>query len=470
MIEQKESEKELVVFDSAHLAAWSARKMRKAAKAEKAAATMEEEWSEQILLNEILRVCLQKAADLLGVYNSDGLVITMNDCVTWAVEAAIAKTAEQYQFYDNTFNFIDAPVINGWNSFRFTCRFSNGNLKQEVGAALTCWRRMSGYNVSSSVFINFAIVLFLQHAGFVFYDLDGQEIADAFKILAAPESQLGKIELCLGNRPQVVFSQPAYGGRFFPAVFYPVGLPENTAEETEEWEDLALRLPLTLYRVVNMWASACQLEATERLRQYDPAAGIAVQTDDRAWDYSFEEAVRMAIDIYIRLEEYAQAKQKPVWGETWQTVLPGSGLPEELAPKTTAHPEKNIEYVRVIPRVAKAKLAKWRQYSGSDNNKAMMALTTLLQLYGLYVSDAADDNLPPLQVMSLWQYFRMAKGHELYVLRERDLLHLRDDRMTNPIRILDELFYRYDQDYFIGSTTENEEVSAERVVKRKIKR
>ena len=93
MIEQKESEKELVVFDSAHLAAWSARKMRKAAKAEKAAATMEEEWSEQILLNEILRVCLQKAADLLGVYNSDGLVITMNDCVTWAVEAAIAKTA-----------------------------------------------------------------------------------------------------------------------------------------------------------------------------------------------------------------------------------------------------------------------------------------------------------------------------------------------------------------------------------------
>ena len=51
----------------------------------------------------------------------------------------------------------------------------------------------------------------------------------------------------------------------------------------------------------------------------------------------------------------------------------------------------------------------------------------------------------------------MAKGHELYVLRERDLLHLRDDRMTNPIRILDELFYRYDQDYFIGSTTENEE-------------
>jgi len=74
------------------------------------------------------------------------------------------------------------------------------------------------------------------------------------------------------------------------------------------------------------------------------------------------------------------------------------------------------------------------------------------------------------QVMSLWQYFRMAKGHELYVLRERDLLHLRDDRMTNPIRILDELFYRYDQDYFIGSTTENEEVSAERVVKRRIKR
>lgn len=256
------------------------------------------------------------------------------------MEAAIAKTAEQYQFYDNTFNFIDAPIINGWNSFRFTCRFPNGNLKQEVGAALTCWRRMSGYNVSSSVFINFAIVLFLQHAGFVFYDLDGQEIADAFKILAAPESQLGKIELRLGNRPQVVFSQPAYGGRFFPAVFYPVGLPENTASETEEWEDLALRLPLTLYRVVNMWASAYQLEATERLRQYDPAAGIAVQTDGRAWDYSFEEAVRMAIDIYIRLEEYAQAKQKPVWGETWQTVLPGSGLPEELAPKTTAHPEK----------------------------------------------------------------------------------------------------------------------------------
>ncbi len=92
--------------------------------------------------------------------------------------------------------------------------------------------------------------------------------------------------------------------------------------------------------MVNMWASAYQLEATERLRQYDPAAGIAVQTDGRAWDYSFEEAVRMAIDIYIRLEEYAQAKQKPVWGETWQTVLPGSGLPEELAPKTTAHPEK----------------------------------------------------------------------------------------------------------------------------------
>lgn len=173
---------------------------------------------------------------------------------------------------------------------------------------------------------------------------------------------------------------------------------------------MALRLPLTLYRVVNMWASACQLEATERLRQYDPAAGIAVQTDERTWDYSFEEAVRMAIDIYIRLEEYAQAKQKPVWGETWQTVLPGSGLPEELVPKTTAHPEKNIEYVRVILRIAKAKLARWRQYPGSDNNKAMMALTTLLQLYGLYVSDATDDGLPPLQVMSLWQYFRMAKG------------------------------------------------------------
>ena len=80
MIEQKKSEKELVVFDSAHLAVWSARKMRKAAKAEKAATTMTEEWSEQILLNEILRVCLQKAADLLGVYNPDGLVITMNDC------------------------------------------------------------------------------------------------------------------------------------------------------------------------------------------------------------------------------------------------------------------------------------------------------------------------------------------------------------------------------------------------------
>ena len=69
-----------------------------------------------------------------------------------------------------------------------------------------------------------------------------------------------------------------------------------------------------------------------------------------------------------------------------------------------------------------------------------------------------------------WQYFRMAKGHELYVLCKRDLLHLRDDRMTNPIRILDELFYRYDQDYFIGSTTENEEVSAESVVKRRIQR
>jgi len=119
----------------------------------------------------------------------------------------------------------------------------------------------------------------------------------------------------------------------------------------------------------------------------------------------------MVIDIYIRLEEYAQAKQKPVWGETWQKVLPGSGLPEELAPKTTAHPEKNIEYVRVIPRVAKAKLAKWRQYSGSDNNKAMMALTILLQLYGLYVSDAADDDLSPLQVMSLWQYFRIPPRH-----------------------------------------------------------
>ena len=469
-MEQKESEKELVVFDSAHLAAWSARKMRKAAKAEKAAATMEEEWNEQIQLNEILRVCLQKAADLLGVYNPDGLAIAMNDCITWAVGAAIAGTAERYQTYDNMFNFTDAPVINGWSSFRFTCRFPDKNLRQEMEAALICLRRMSGYNVSSSVFINFAIVLFLQRVGFVFSDLGGQEIADAFSILATPESQLGKIELRLGNRPQVVFSQPAYGGRFFPAVFYPVGLPENTAEETEEWEDLALRLPLTLYRVVNMWASACQLEATERLRQYDPAAGIAVQTDDRTWDYSFEEAVRMAIDIYIRLEEYAQAKQKPVWGEAWQTVLPGSGLPEELVPKTTAHPEKNIEYVRVIPRIAKAKLARWRQYPGSDNNKAMMALTNLLQLYGLYVSDATDDGLPPLQVMSLWQYFRMAKGHELYVLRERDLLHLRDDSMTNPIRILDELFYRYDQDYFIGSTTENEEVSAERVVKRRIKR
>jgi len=42
--------------------------------------------------------------------------------------------------------------------------------------------------------------------------------------------------------------------------------------------------------------------------------------------------------------------------------------------------------------------------------------------------------------------------------------------VTNPIRILDELFYRYDQDYFIGSTTENEEVSAESVVKRRIQR
>lgn len=140
-------------------------------------------------------------------------------------------------------------------------------------------------------------------------------------------------------------------------------------------------------------------------------------------------------------------------------------------PKTTAHPEKNIEYVRVIPRIAKAKLEQWKQYPGSDNNKAMMALITILQLYGLYVSDDSDnDDLPSLPLMSLWQYFRMAKGHGLYVLREQDPLNLQHDRMTNPTRILDELFYRYDRDYFIDPTAEDEEAPTERVVKRRAKR
>ena len=419
-MENKETDKVKVLFSAKQISDWAARESRNASIATK---SNQRECSEQIILAEVLRVCIQKAANLRSIHHPDGLVVSMNDCINLALENATAITAEQFDAFNHAFTPIEGPQTPDWNGFRFTCRFPDENLHQDMSAALNAWRRMSGYNVTSSVFINYAIATLLQQDGFAFYDMAGEEIQDVFQLLSTPESQLGGIEMSVGKQPpQPAILAPKQKERCLPdnLYFQPVAEKDrdNPLDNPQEWSMLPIRIPMTLYRAVNMWASARQMEAVE---QSNRLGAEAAKENRLLQDYSFEDVTRLMVDLYIKLEEYAEANQIPVWGNTGETVFPNSGFTGNLPPKTTSHPEKGIEYARLVPRVRNSMLNRWKTYRGSDNSKAMRGLVTLLQMSGMKVVSPANKGV---EAMSLWDYFRMAKGHEEYLLCE--------DKSTQP--------------------------------------
>lgn len=415
-MKDKGTDKFKILFDAHQISDWSARETRNASIATKADQT---EHAEQILLAEVLRVCIQKAANLRSIYHPDGLVVTMNECINLALENATAITAERFDAFNHSFTPIEGPKTPDWNSFRFTCRLPDENLHQDMSAALNAWRRMSGYNVSSSIFINYAIATLLQQDGFAFYDMAGEEIRDVFQLLSTPESQLSGIEMSVGKQPpQPVIRTSNQKARRLPdnLYFQPVAEKDigNPLENPKDWSVLAIRIPLTLYRAINMWASARQIEAVE---QSNRLGSEAPKDNGLLQDYSFEEVTRLMVDLYIKLEEYAEENEIPVWGNTGETVFPNSGFTGKLPPETTSHPEKGIEYARLTPRVRNSMLDRWKTYQGSDNSKAMRGLVTLLQMSGMKVVSPANKGV---EAMSLWDYFRMAKGHEEYLLFEEE--------------------------------------------------
>lgn len=432
-MENKETDKVKVLFSAKQISDWAARESRNASIATK---SNQRECSEQIILAEVLRVCIQKAANLRSIHHPDGLVVSMNDCINLALENATAITAEHFDAFNHAFTPIEGPKTPDWNGFRFTCRFPDENLHQDMSAALNAWRRMSGYNVTSSVFINYAIATLLQQDGFVFYDMAGEEIRDVFQLLSTPESQLSGIEMNVGKQPsQPEIRTSKQKERCLPdnLYFQPVAEKErdNPLDNPKEWSILPIRIPMTLYRAINMWASARQMEAVEQsIRLGDETA----KDNGLLQDYSFEEVTRLMVNLYIKLEEYAEANQIPVWGNTGETVFPNSGFTGKLPPKTTSHPEKGIEYFRLTPRVRNNMLDRWKTYRGSDSSKAMRGLVTLLQMSGMKVVSPENEGV---EAMSLWDYFRMAKGHEEYLLCEDKSSELGLDRVKHLIQMVE---------------------------------
>ncbi|MDO4434612.1 MAG: hypothetical protein Q4B82_08555 [Alysiella sp.] len=444
------SDNQVLVFDESCLQKWSSRKPRDDKKEQLSAQTAPIR-AEQVLLNEIARVCLQKAADLRSVIHPDGLHIAMNDCLILATEQLIQATAqrfEQHHYGVWSFNPINAPVVNDWTNFRFTYRLPD-DLYQEVAAAIVCWRRMSGVNLSFSLFINYAVVAFLQQEGFVFYGADEQPIADALTLYQTPEAELSKIELCLNGSlhpicrlPESSKNEcglPEQNGRQFAAVFYPDNrrLPESP-ESHETETSIAFRIPTIMSRLVNMCSCAAQLAHAEEMRQYDPQSGMQVSKTleaDAHAAYSFDDVIRQAMQMYLELQAYAQYTQQTLWGEPYAQVFNDDSLIAALPPQTTERPERKTEYHRFWLNVPQSLLDKWRQHPGSDNNKLMMALTVWLQLHGLYVCNASDNAAHRLASISLWQYCRMATGHEQYAIVMRDF-DGRSDVQSYPAEVL----------------------------------